>query len=72
MKPFNYVQTNDWYQIELLVLDSNTWNHLTGCKQITSGSFKKCYQLTIHKKSYVWTGFDIKKTKGEMPLNQIP
>ena len=27
-------------QIELLVLDNNTWNHLTVCKQISSSSFK--------------------------------
>ena len=26
--------------IELLVLNSNTWNHLTVCKQLNSGSFK--------------------------------
>ena len=26
--------------IELLVLDSNTWNHLTVCKQMSYGSFK--------------------------------
>ena len=25
----NCMLTNDWYQIELLILDSNTWNHLT-------------------------------------------
>ena len=27
LKPFNFVQTNDEYQIDLLVLDSNVWNH---------------------------------------------
>ena len=26
--------------VELLVLDTNTWNHLTVCKQISSNSFK--------------------------------
>ena len=26
---FNCVQTNNWYQIELLILSDNTWNHLT-------------------------------------------
>ena len=34
-KPFNYVQ------IELLILDSNTWNHLTVCKQTSTGLFRK-------------------------------
>ena len=41
------MQTNDWYWIELLVLDSNNLNHLTMetiaigvCKQIYSNSFK--------------------------------
>ena len=27
-------------QIKPLVLDSNTWNHLTGCKQMSFGLFK--------------------------------
>ena len=27
LKPFNCVQTNDWYWIELLILHSNNWNH---------------------------------------------
>ena len=34
LKPFNWVQTNYRYLIELLVLDNNTWNHLTICKQM--------------------------------------
>ena len=33
-KPFECVQTNDWYQIELLGLESNTWNQLTVSKQM--------------------------------------
>ena len=33
--------------VELLVLDSSTWNHLTVCNQISSGSFKNCYLETI-------------------------
>ena len=40
---FNYlncVQTNDRCLIELLVIHSNTWNHLTACKKLSSGSFK--------------------------------
>ena len=34
------MQTNDEYQIKLLVLDRNTCDHLTGCKQMSSGLFK--------------------------------
>ena len=33
LKPFKWVQTNDQYWIELLVLDRNSWNHLTVCKK---------------------------------------
>ena len=42
LEPFNFAQ------IKLLVFDSNTWNHLTMRKQISSGSFQKCYLQTIH------------------------
>ena len=33
---FDYftVLVNDWSLIKLLVLNSNTWNHLTVCKQM--------------------------------------
>ena len=35
-------------QIELLVFGSNTWNHLTVCKQIASGLFKNLsYKLFL-------------------------
>ena len=34
MKVFNYVQTNDLFSKELLVLDSNAGNHLTVRKQM--------------------------------------
>ena len=34
MKLFNCMQTNDKYQIKLLVLDKNTRNHLPLCKQM--------------------------------------
>ena len=34
------VQTDDWYEIELLVLYSNTWNHLTVSEQMSSVLFK--------------------------------
>ena len=35
MNTFYYitVQTNDWYQIELLKLDKDTWYYLRMCKQ---------------------------------------
>ena len=34
MNRITNVQTNDGYQIELLLLDRNIWNHLTVCKQM--------------------------------------
>ena len=40
LEPYNCVQTNDQYQIELFMLDSNAWNHWTVCKQLSSVSFK--------------------------------
>ena len=33
--------------IELLVLHSSTWNHLTVCKQMSSDSFKNYFNQTI-------------------------
>ena len=36
LKLFNLVQINYQYQIELIVLDNNTWNHLIVCKSISS------------------------------------
>ena len=33
LKPFNYVKTNDLYQIELLVLDSNIRNRVLSITQ---------------------------------------
>ena len=44
--------------IELFVFDSNTWNHLTVCKQMKSGSFK-IYLQTIHLQ-IILRGFGIK------------
>ena len=37
---FNYVQTNDWYLNEFLVMHSNTWNHLTICQRMSLGLLK--------------------------------
>ena len=31
---FNCVKTNDWCLDRLLMLNSNTWKHLTMCKQM--------------------------------------
>ena len=47
----NFVQTNDWYLIELLVLNSNTLSYLTACKQINSDLFKNkvTYKLFSYK-----------------------
>ena len=53
------------YYMELLVLDWNTWNYLTVCKQMSSGLFK-CYLQTVLLQviyiqyTYVWKGFGIK------------
>ena len=41
--PFNYAQTNDWCWIKLLVLDRNSWDHLTVSKQMSSSSFKNVF-----------------------------
>ena len=44
LEPFNSVQ------IKLSVFNSNAWDHLTMCKQMTSSSFKKnCFLQTIYK-----------------------
>ena len=34
------VSKNDWYLIELLLLDKNTWNHLTACQQFALACLK--------------------------------
>ena len=45
-----WVLIGDLYLIELLVLDSNVWNHLTVCKQMNSGSFKNVTdKLLVYK-----------------------
>ena len=47
----NCLQLNDWYHIEFLDLDKNTWNHLTEYKQMSSNSFKNnvTYELFAYK-----------------------
>ena len=35
-----YLEPLKWNQIELFVLDSNTWNRLTICKQMNSISVR--------------------------------
>ena len=32
LKPYKYARINDYYQIELLILDRNIWNQITVCK----------------------------------------
>ena len=39
-------------QIELLVLDSNTWSNLTECKQMRFGLFKNFVNKLLIYKSY--------------------
>ena len=34
--PFNCVLSNEWCLIELLIIHSNTWNHLTMCKTMSN------------------------------------
>ena len=44
------MEINDWYQIELLVLDNNTWNDLTVYTRMSSDSIKNAtYKLFAHK-----------------------
>ena len=33
------MQTNNLYLIELFVLDRNTWNHVTACKQMACSNY---------------------------------
>ena len=50
---FNYVQTNNQYWIELLVLDRSISNLLTVCKQMISSSFQTViHKLFVFYKSY--------------------
>ena len=42
--------------VKLLVYYRNTWNHLTVCKQMSSGSFKTVIYKLFFYKSYI---FDI-------------
>ena len=37
---FNWVKTNNWCLIELLLIHKNTWNHFTVRKRMSLGSFK--------------------------------
>ena len=51
MKPNNSVQINDYYQIELLMLDRNTWNHQTAYKlfvlRIVKWSYNSLLRIII-------------------------
>ena len=55
------VQTNNQYQIELLVLDSSIWKFLTVCKQMCSGSFSKIVTTNYSLKNHMY--------KQELALN---
>ena len=44
---FNGVQTNNWCLTELLVLNVNTWKHLTVCKQIIISKRNCSYWIEI-------------------------
>ena len=54
----HYLQTNDWYWTELLLFDSNNWNHLREetiaiivGKQISSNSFNN--EITYKLFTYI-------------------
>ena len=50
-----YIKTFNCVQIQLLVLDRNSWNPLIVCKQIIPGSFENRYRQTIRLQIiYVW------------------
>ena len=55
MKLANCEQTSDQYQIKLLVLDSNTWNHLTVCNQICSDSYENNHCLQTMRLQIIYT-----------------
>ena len=53
------MQTQDKYLIELLMLDRNTWNHLTVCKQMSSKNHFKIdipanHLFTTHIHIYIY------------------
>ena len=63
LKPFNCEQTNDLYQIEFFVYDSNTLNNLNVGKQMCLGSCKNCYQYFFINHMhliYIYTGWNAK------------
>ena len=54
------MQTNDLYKIELLVLDNNTWNYLTVCKQTSSAQLKmSCTNSSLTIYIYIYIGFGV-------------
>ena len=61
-KLFNYVQiellvlnSNAWNHLTVQVINRITWNQLTVCKQINSSLFKNCFPQTIHLQIiYIW------------------
>ena len=61
LEPVNCEQMNEYCWIELLVVDSNIWDHLTMSKEINFNSLKnKTTNKLFPYKSYVKTEFRIK------------
>ena len=48
------LETIELWQIELLVLDSNTWNHLNVCAQMSSGFFRKMLPTNNSLKNHMY------------------
>ena len=57
---------NYWYFIELLVIHSNTWNHLTVSKKMSFGSFKN-----VINKMYLQIIYLIYIYEKNLPLNNL-
>ena len=62
----NSVQINTKYQIELYVLDRNTWYYITENKQMCSGFFKLLPTKLFVYKFYI---FDMYRYKQNLALN---
>ena len=58
------MQTNDWCWIKFIVLDSNTWNHLTGYKWFLA-------YLKMLSTNYLFTNHIFNIYKEDMALNNL-
>ena len=64
------MQTNDKYQMEFLVLNSNAWSHLTVCQLMSSkNSFKN--QITHKQFAHTHTHTDAEDLTLNSPLGLI-